>query len=291
MTRRAVPTAFLLFAAALFVVGPAEASRTTDARSSLASSSSRELASLELSPLEPADSASISSRFGFAEDLSLLDVEACPCGFELFGGVGTKRCALTYARNNPLKYVDPDGRLTFLVFHGRGYTATELKGTTAGNDVGRSFQLLAQKRKAEIEKSKSFNSKKDKVLVLSAGKADEFIKGMNAKYASGDIKGVDVFSHAYPGGLNLGEGAVGDPSKRFELSDLANLTPQLAPGARMGLFGCNTGVGSPSIAQALSDRLGIPVTGAPSTTRLKGAGDDLAIVPDHGDWVTFGQTP
>lgn len=116
-TRRAALAAFLLFAAGLLVIGPAEASRTTNAHSSLApisapslaSSSSRELASLELSPLEPADSASISSRFGFAEELGLLDVEARPCGFMLFGGVGTSRCELTYARNNPLKYVDPDG--------------------------------------------------------------------------------------------------------------------------------------------------------------------------------------
>ena len=117
-TRRAALAAFLLFAAGLLVIGPAEASRTTNAHSSLApisapslaSSSSRELASLELSPLEPADSASISSRLGFAEELGLLDVEARPCGFMLFGGVGTSRCELTYAVNNPLTYVDPDGR-------------------------------------------------------------------------------------------------------------------------------------------------------------------------------------
>ena len=124
-TRRVVPAAFLLFAAALLVVGPAEASRTTtDLRSILASSShelastSLELPSLELPPLvslslddfsEPIAPVESESRFGFAEDLSLLDVEARPCGFELLGGVGTSRCELTYARNNPLKYVDPDG--------------------------------------------------------------------------------------------------------------------------------------------------------------------------------------
>jgi hypothetical protein len=117
-TRRAALAAFLLFATALFVVGPAEASRTTDARSSLAAISATPLApsSLEPSspaapePVEPIDPVESSPRFGFAEDLGLLDVEARSCGFELFGGVGTKRCVLTYARNNPLKYVDPDGR-------------------------------------------------------------------------------------------------------------------------------------------------------------------------------------
>jgi len=113
VTRRAVPAAFLLFAAALLVVSPAEASRTTtDARSSLASSSSRELASLELpslDALEPIESVDASLHFGFGEDLGLLDPEAGPGAFVLFA-VEAAQCELTYARNNPLKYVDPDGR-------------------------------------------------------------------------------------------------------------------------------------------------------------------------------------
>ncbi|MDX9735929.1 MAG: hypothetical protein RBU36_17500, partial [Thermoanaerobaculia bacterium] len=98
-TRRAVLAASLLFAAGLFVVGPAEASRTTDARSSLASSSALELASLELPMLEPvgpANSASISPRFGFAEALGLLDPEGGPGGFVVFARE-TSRCELTYA--------------------------------------------------------------------------------------------------------------------------------------------------------------------------------------------------
>lgn len=106
--RRAALAAFLLFAAALLVVGPAEASRTTtDARPGLTSTSPDALAPSSLELAEPIDP---SPRFGFAEDLSLLDLEARPCGFELFGGVETSRFELTYARNNPLKYVDPDGR-------------------------------------------------------------------------------------------------------------------------------------------------------------------------------------
>ena len=115
-TRRAALAAFLLFAAALLVVGPAEASRSTDPRSSLASisaatlaPSSLELASLELSLLEPLESSEPSPRFGFGEDLSLLDPERGPGGFVVFAAEAAQ-CELTYARNNPLKYVDPDGR-------------------------------------------------------------------------------------------------------------------------------------------------------------------------------------
>ncbi len=106
-TRRAALAAFLLFAAALLVVSPAEASRTTtDARSSLAPSS------LELPILEPLDSAESSPRFGFAEDLGLLDPERGPGGFVVFAAEAAQ-CELTYAGNNPLRYVDPDGRVKF----------------------------------------------------------------------------------------------------------------------------------------------------------------------------------
>ena len=114
-TRRAALAAFLLFAAALLVVSPAEASRTTpDARPYLSSASSEALApsSLELTTLElvePIDPVESSPRFGFGEDLGLLDPEAGPGGFVVFA-VEAAQCELTYARNNPLKYVDPDGR-------------------------------------------------------------------------------------------------------------------------------------------------------------------------------------
>ena len=62
-----------------------------------------------LEPVGPANSASISPRFGFAEALGLLDPEGGPGGFVVFARE-TSRCELTYARNNPLKYVDPDGK-------------------------------------------------------------------------------------------------------------------------------------------------------------------------------------
>ena len=83
-TRRAVSAAFLLFAAALFVVGPAEASRTTtETRSSLASISA---ATLAPSPsLALVDSVRSSPRFGFGEDLGLLDPEAGPDSFAADG--------------------------------------------------------------------------------------------------------------------------------------------------------------------------------------------------------------
>ena len=54
-------------------------------------------------------------RLGFASSLELLAPEKKPPGFGLFSCAETRRCERTYARNNPLKYVDPDGRSATVV--------------------------------------------------------------------------------------------------------------------------------------------------------------------------------
>jgi hypothetical protein len=57
----------------------------------------------------PAVAPSEPSLFGFAENLALLAPESTPGRFELFRPE-TCRFERTYARNNPLKYVDPNGQ-------------------------------------------------------------------------------------------------------------------------------------------------------------------------------------
>ena len=90
---------FLLFAA-LLGVSRADASLTKAA----------DVADLSRPALRlPAVAASEPSRFCFAEDMDLLAPESTPGRFGLFG-LETGRFERTYARNNPLKYVDPDGR-------------------------------------------------------------------------------------------------------------------------------------------------------------------------------------
>jgi hypothetical protein len=91
--------AFLLFAA-LLGVSRADASLTKAA----------DVVDLSRPALQlPAVASSEPSVFGFAGGLSLLDPENAQGRFALFAAE-TSRFERTYTRNNPLKYVDPDGR-------------------------------------------------------------------------------------------------------------------------------------------------------------------------------------
>jgi hypothetical protein len=111
--RRAALAAFLLFAAVLLLVAPAEASVPRNA--GIDQLDADALASLEQPPLasvvltEPCGPVESSPRFGLGEDLSVFDTTNAPGSLGLCG-LETRRCAITYARNNPLKYVDPDGK-------------------------------------------------------------------------------------------------------------------------------------------------------------------------------------
>lgn len=96
----AAPASFLLFAALLGV---------TRADASLPKVA--DVADLSRPTLQlPAAVLAEPSRFGFAEALTLLNVEKEAPRFSLIDGVEMRRFERTYARNNPLKYVDPDGR-------------------------------------------------------------------------------------------------------------------------------------------------------------------------------------
>ncbi len=116
-TRRAALAAFFSFAAALGLGATrAEASlpRSADAVSEASTPLPLELPK----PAPP----SFDPRLGFASSLELLAPEAEVPRFRLFDDAGERRCEITYARNNPLKYVDPDGRAEYpaSVLLGRG---------------------------------------------------------------------------------------------------------------------------------------------------------------------------
>ena len=119
-TSRAARAAFFLFAAALVLGLAFDATR---AEASLPRSA--DAAALDAAATHPPTSRAVTRelviddalerapdhapRLGFAEDLCLLELDHARAGFAIFGRE-TRRCERTYARNNPLKYVDPDGR-------------------------------------------------------------------------------------------------------------------------------------------------------------------------------------
>ena len=107
VTRRAAWAVFLLFAAVLLVVAPAEASLPRSA--GVTQVDAVALASLERPALGLASPALEPSGFSLGEDLGVLDTAGAPGSLGLCG-LETRRCALAYARNDPLKYVDPDGK-------------------------------------------------------------------------------------------------------------------------------------------------------------------------------------
>ena len=124
-TSRAARAAFFLFAAALVLGLAFDATR---AEASLPRSA--DAAALDAAATPPPTSRAVTRelviddalerapdhapRLGFAEDLCLLELDHARAGFAIFGRE-TRRCERTYARNNPLKYVDPDGRSATVV--------------------------------------------------------------------------------------------------------------------------------------------------------------------------------
>ena len=107
VTRRAAWAVFLLFAAVLLVVAPAEASLPRSA--GVTQVDAVALASLERPALGLASPALEPSGFSLGEDLGVLDTAGAPGSLGLCG-LETRRCALAYARNNPINRIDPDGR-------------------------------------------------------------------------------------------------------------------------------------------------------------------------------------
>ena len=108
VTRRAAWTAFLPFAAVLLLVAPAEASVPRSAGVDQVDAVA--LASLERPALGLASPTLEPSGFSLGEDLSVFDTTNAQGALGLCG-LETSRCALTYARNNPVNVIDPDGRL------------------------------------------------------------------------------------------------------------------------------------------------------------------------------------
>jgi len=195
-----------------------------------------------------------------------------------------------YVLGNPLKFVDPTGELTFLVIYGKGYLATDLAG--GDSDVGRLFEHAARTRVREIQASDRYDPHRDEVVLREVGTREQLVRTVNADYPSGEISSIDIFSHGYIGGLNFGEGPSMSREKNLQVSQVGELRPRLAPSAKATLYGCDTGRGQPSLAEAISKHLGIPVTAPTSYTWFTNTtptpqNPDVYQVPQGGAMTTF----
>ncbi|MDL1951207.1 hypothetical protein FBQ97_15520 [Acidobacteria bacterium ACD] len=178
-TRRAALAAFFLFAAAL-ALGATRAEASLPRSADAVSEASTPLP-LELPKPAPP---SFDPRLGFASSLVLLAPEAEVPRFRLFEGAGERRCERTYARNNPLKYVDPDGREVRFAdsFIGRLKTDSQFKrayqlwkGTPSG---GQQFRRMVDDRNTVYTLSVG------KVMAITGPLKEQEVNGMTAPVPS-----------------------------------------------------------------------------------------------------------
>lgn len=141
--------------------------------------------------------------------------------------------------DNPLNFIDPDGKETYLILYGKGAVNEDRNGQI--NDVGALFEDAAKSRAEEIKGMEGFNSKSDKVELKETPFNMDFMMAMNNSYDSGPIKQINIFAHMYSTGINFGGGRSNEPDKRnFTTRDVSFLAPDFAKGASMFLWGCNS---------------------------------------------------
>jgi len=170
-----------------------------------------------------------------------------------------------YVRNNPLIYTDPTGESIYALFYATGNLNNNPKG---GDDE---FKRAAEARKAEIEGSKGFDPKKDKVLVIGVNSKEDFktaigiINGMDKQY--GKVAELSIFSHSGDDGPVF-PGAVGASreSRQFmlqgngiDMMQLRNLHVNWESNAWAGFFGCE----SQTFAAAFKKIQGVQTSGFP----------------------------
>jgi len=188
-----------------------------------------------------------------------------------------------YGRNNPLKYIDPSGLFTYLIIVGQDKPNPNVPDKSDMNAKG-AFTASAKTLEKEIMGSSKFDKSRDKVVTINAKVKADFVNAINAKYESGSIMQIDVFSHSWQTGANMG-GTTDDKARLFKTGDLPGLQPGLASEASMTYHGCNAGKSlgnEASLAQQTADALGIPVTGATGHTMPVTDGSGTHYVPNQG---------
>jgi len=209
--------------------------------------------------------------------------------------------------------IDPLGRDTILVLYGEGYLSTESRGHHG--DQGDNFEMAARTRAAELTQMAAAQNAtlksqgkvgKDLWTVVGPLKVsitDQFVAEINKARPSGTISQLHVFSHGWPGGLNLG-GADGVhwQLRNFQISDVPRINRSaFSIGASVDFMGCNTASTEDSqyllqmfgttkpLAQVFSEHTGARVNAFSCGSHFMRKGNNRYEVPDFpGHTVHFG---
>jgi len=165
-----------------------------------------------------------------------------------------------YALNNPLVYTDPTGATIYIVTY------------TVGNDSGDDeFRRAAMTRAAQIRGMKSFDSKKDKVLLSGVRNKADFDKTLSSAKSLGSTYGkvgeLSMFSHAGPtDGPTFHHGVA--PLEQFSTSDLKSMSVDWEWWGNAKFFGCNSGL---NFTQRFANAQGVGAYGFTSFAGFSGS--------------------
>ncbi len=139
-----------------------------------------------------------------------------------------------YVRNNPLNSIDPTGELVYVVVY------------TTGNSKGdEQLKKAAETKANDIANSKTFDPKKDTVLLLGVKTKSDFQNLLNAANSLdskfGQVQSVSLFSHAGDQSGPIFHDQNGKPSQ-FSSSELSGINVNWSNSATASFYGCNTGV-------------------------------------------------
>lgn len=138
----------------------------------------------------------------------------------------------TYARNNPLVFIDPDGRRVFVV--------TYTTGNSHGDDE---FRRAAETRADEIRRGSGFVDGLDIVVVAGIRTIEDLTSVLKSANSLGDVFGkiaeLDVFSHTGQDGPTLNRATGG--GVQFGPATWGKLHVEWETNSCARFFGCRSG--------------------------------------------------
>jgi RHS repeat-associated protein len=176
-----------------------------------------------------------------------------------------------YCRNNPVTFLDPDGRDTYVVLYGQ---------SGVSHNVGDLFKWAAETRITELSSSLGND---DKLIFKQVSTVEQFREAVNYS----DLKLIEYFGHGSADALYMGDARYTDKNRTNLYGDAISVLPgKFVSGGKIKLNACNTARnGENSIAGVFADRYQVPVQG--STTPMDFSGTNNRPTHMKGDMTTI----